>query len=52
MAKWVSLVVKFGALVFILFVPTQYAIQLQLWRHLDHPDAAGGDARPLHPLVQ
>ena len=29
-AKWVSLVVKFGALVFILFVPTQYAIQLQL----------------------
>jgi SSS family solute:Na+ symporter len=30
MAKTVSLVVKFGALVFILFVPTQYAIQLQL----------------------
>ena len=30
MAKWVSLVVKFGALIFILFVPTQYAIQLQL----------------------
>ncbi|HEV8027298.1 MAG TPA: sodium:solute symporter, partial [Stellaceae bacterium] len=30
MAKVVSLVVKFGALVFILFVPTQYAIQLQL----------------------
>ncbi len=30
MAKWVSLVVKFGALVFIIFVPTQYAIQLQL----------------------
>jgi solute:Na+ symporter, SSS family len=30
MAKWVSLVVKVGALVFILFVPTQYAIQLQL----------------------
>jgi SSS family solute:Na+ symporter len=29
-AKWVSLVVKAGALVFILFVPTQYAIQLQL----------------------
>ena len=26
MAKWVSLIVKFGALVFILFVPTQYAI--------------------------
>ena len=30
MAKWVSLVVKIGALVFILFVPTKYAIQLQL----------------------
>jgi solute:Na+ symporter, SSS family len=30
MAKWVSLLVKFGALVFILFVPTQYAIELQL----------------------
>jgi SSS family solute:Na+ symporter len=30
MAKWVSLLVKAGALVFIVFVPTQYAIQLQL----------------------
>ena len=30
MAKIVSLVVKFGALVFIIFVPTQYAIYLQL----------------------
>jgi solute:Na+ symporter, SSS family len=30
MAKWVSLVVKLGALVFIIFVPLQYAIQLQL----------------------
>jgi SSS family solute:Na+ symporter len=30
MAKWVSLVVKIGALVFIIFVPTQYAIYLQL----------------------
>ena len=29
-AKWVSLIVKVGALVFILFVPTKYAIQLQL----------------------
>src|ERR1700676_240983 len=29
-AKWVSLIVKFGALVFILFVPTKYSIQLQL----------------------
>ena len=30
MAKWVSLIVKLGALIFILFVPTHYAIQLQL----------------------
>ena len=29
-AKWVSLIVKVGALAFILFVPTQFAIQLQL----------------------
>src|SRR5437764_9142224 len=30
MAKWVSLIVKFGALVFIIFVPSQYAIYMQL----------------------
>jgi solute:Na+ symporter, SSS family len=30
LAKWVSLIVKLGALVFILFIPTQYAIYLQL----------------------
>ncbi|MBU2790656.1 sodium:solute symporter [Acidithiobacillus caldus] len=30
MAKWMSLVVKFGALLFILFLPLQFAIQLQL----------------------
>ncbi|MBV8838160.1 MAG: sodium:solute symporter [Alphaproteobacteria bacterium] len=30
MAKWVSLVVKFGALAFIVFVPSKYAIYLQL----------------------
>jgi solute:Na+ symporter, SSS family len=30
MAKLASLIVKFGALIFILFVPTQYAVQLQL----------------------
>ncbi len=29
-AKWVSLIVKVGALAFILFVPTKFAIQLQL----------------------
>jgi solute:Na+ symporter, SSS family len=30
MAKWASLIVKFGALLFIIFLPLQYAIQLQL----------------------
>jgi solute:Na+ symporter, SSS family len=30
MAKWVSLIVKFGALVFIIFLPSQFAIYLQL----------------------
>ncbi len=30
MAKWVSLIVKLGALVFIIFIPTRYAIYLQL----------------------
>jgi solute:Na+ symporter, SSS family len=29
-AKWVSLIVKFGALAFIVFVPSQFAIYLQL----------------------
>ncbi|MBR0799147.1 sodium:solute symporter [Bradyrhizobium jicamae] len=29
-AKWVSLIVKFGALVFIVFIPSKYAIYLQL----------------------
>jgi solute:Na+ symporter, SSS family len=29
-AKWVSLIVKFGALAFIVFVPSKYAIYLQL----------------------
>ena len=52
MAKIVSLVIKFGALVFILGLPLQYAIQLQLLgRGVDHPDPADGDRRPLHPLV-
>jgi SSS family solute:Na+ symporter len=30
MAKWVSLIVKAGALVFIIWAPTKYAVQLQL----------------------
>ena len=29
-AKWVSLIVKFGALIFIVFLSTQFAIYLQL----------------------
>jgi solute:Na+ symporter, SSS family len=29
-AKWVSLIIKFGALAFIVFVPSKYAIYLQL----------------------
>ena len=50
MAKWVSLIVKFGALVFILFVPTQYRHPLPAaGRHPDHPDAAVGDARASIP---
>ena len=53
MAKWVSLVVKFGALIFIVFVPTQFAIYLQLLGGIliiqTLPSAA---ARRLYPLVQ
>jgi SSS family solute:Na+ symporter len=30
MARWASLIVKLGALIFVVFVPLQYAIQLQL----------------------
>jgi solute:Na+ symporter, SSS family len=30
MAKWASLIVKLGALIFVVFVPLQYAIQFQL----------------------
>ena len=50
MAKWVSLVVKLGALVFILFVPTQYAIYLQLLGGIWIIQI--GDARRLYALVQ
>ena len=32
MAKWVSLIVKLGALVFIIFVPTKFAIYLPVSR--------------------
>src|SRR4030088_2627306 len=52
MGKWVWLIVKLGALVFILFVPTQYAIYLQLlggiWIIQTLPAVMLG----LHPLVQ
>ena len=50
MAKWVSLVVKVGALVFIVFVPHAIRdLSAAARRHLDHPDAAGGDARRSTP---
>ena len=53
MAKWVSLIVKFGALSFIVFVPLQYAIQLQLLGGiLDHPNLADRADRALHAMVQ
>ena len=53
MAKWVSLIVKFGALIFILFVPTQVRDPAAAARrHLDHPDAARGHAGRLYALVQ
>ena len=52
MAKVVSLIVKLGALVFVLGLPLQYAIQLQLlggvWIIQTLPAVIG---RPLHPLV-
>ena len=53
MAKWVSLIVKLGALVFIVFVPLQYAIQLQLLGGIWIIQTLAGDAdRPLYALVQ
>lgn len=46
LAKYVSLVVKFGALFFVLFMPQQYAIQLQLlggiWMIQTVPAIVGG----------
>ena len=52
-AKRASLAVLCGALLFILFLPTRYAIYpATARRNLDHPDAAGGDARCLHQMVQ
>ncbi len=53
MAKWVSLIVKFGALVFIVFVPTQYAIYLQLLGGIwIIQNSAVGNPRHVYPLVQ
>ncbi len=52
-AKLVSLIVKVGALVFILFVPTQVRrAAAALRRHLDHSNAARGHARRLYAVVQ
>jgi SSS family solute:Na+ symporter len=52
----VSLIVKFGALVFILFVPTKYSIQLQLlggiWIIQTLPPVVLGlYTRKLHPMA-
>ena len=45
-AKIVSVVVKFGALLFVLELQTSYAIELQIaGRHLDVPDPARGTDR-------
>ena len=53
LAKLVSLIVKVGALLVIFFMPTQFALDLQLlggvWMVADLP---GGDPGPVHPLVQ
>jgi SSS family solute:Na+ symporter len=52
-AKWVSLIVKFGALVFVLFLPLQYAIQLQLLGGIwIHPDLSCGDFRLVHAQAE
>ena len=48
----VSLVVKVGALLFILLLQPQFSIDLQLHRRGDHPaDAARGVHRPVHPVA-
>jgi hypothetical protein len=49
-AKVTSLVVKVGALLVILYLPTQFALDLQLLGGL-WADAAGPDLRPFHALV-
>ena len=52
-AKIVSLVVKVGALFFVLGAEAQLCDPAAAaGRHLDHPDAAGGADRALHPLAQ
>ena len=52
MAKVVSLVVKLGALFFIVFLPQKYAIQLQLLGGVWTLQTSAGDrARPLHCLA-
>ncbi len=49
----VSLVVKVGALLFIIVLPTGIRHPAAApRRHLDHPDPAGGDPRALHALVR
>ena len=47
-----SLVIKVGALVFIFFIPLQVRdLAAAAGRGLDHPDAARGGARAVHPLA-
>ena len=49
MAKWVSLIVKFGALVFIIVRAAAICdLAAAARRHLDHPDAAGGACSALY----
>ena len=52
-AKLVSLIVKVGALLVIFFMPTQFALDLQLLGGvLDGADLPGDDPGSVHPLVQ
>ena len=53
MAKWVSLIAKLGALIFIIFVPTQVRDSAAAARrHLDHSDASRRDAGRVYTMVQ
>ncbi len=51
-AKWTSLVLKFGAVLFIVYIPTTQVINFQLLGGIWIFHAPGGFPGPLHPLVQ